>query len=228
MNFPDKALQEALDKKNPQRFPRFKKKGQGIDSCRYPQGFKLDGHRVFLPQRGWVRFINSREIEATPGNVTVSRRGDHWSVSLQTARQAEHFKRRDMSRPAPATSEAPGKKARARPRWNSVLLSDRGWFEFRRQPEDKPAWNGGWLLCVVPQNTSRTCPACARIVKENRKRQTRFRWLACGFGEHAEPVGAIESKRAGPARFAGAVSGAVLPPAAGIHQGNCPEAPAQA
>ena len=87
-----KAFTERLkvkqDQKNPQRFPRFKKKGQGIDSFRYRQDFKLDGDRVFLPKGGWVRFINSREIEGTPGNVTVSRRGDHWQVSIQTERQA--------------------------------------------------------------------------------------------------------------------------------------------
>ncbi len=69
MRFLDKAPREAFDKKNPQRFPWVKKKGQGIDSCRYPQGFKLDGHRVFLPKRGWVRFINSREIGATGKKV---------------------------------------------------------------------------------------------------------------------------------------------------------------
>jgi transposase len=95
------------------------------------------------------------------------------------------------------------KKVRAESRLNSSHLG-RGWFEFPRQLEDKPAWKGCWLLCVVPQNTGRTCPACARIVKENRKTQTRFRWLACGFEEHAELVGAMQSKRAGHARFAGA------------------------
>ena len=46
--------------------------------------------------------------------------------------------------------------------------------------------------------------------------------------EHADLVGAIHGKRAGPVRFAGEVSGAVMPPAAGIHQGNCPEASAHA
>jgi transposase len=117
MGFLDKAPKEAFDKKNPQRFPRFKKKGQGIDFLRYPQGFKLDGARVFLPKRGWVRFINSREIEATAGNVTVSRRGNHWPVSIQTEREVEDFKRRDMSRPASATSEATGKKRMLMRRW---------------------------------------------------------------------------------------------------------------
>jgi putative transposase len=30
-----------------------------------------------------------------------------------------------------------------------------GWFEFRRQLDHKLAWNGGWLVAVPPQNTSR-------------------------------------------------------------------------
>jgi putative transposase len=52
MKFLDKALREAFDKKNPQRFPRFKKKGQGIDSFRYPQGFKLEGDRQQARHQG--------------------------------------------------------------------------------------------------------------------------------------------------------------------------------
>lgn len=84
LKFLDKAIKEAFDKKNPKRFPRFKKKGKSTDSFRYPQGFKLDVNRVFLPKIGWVRFIKSREIEGTPRNVTVSRRGEHWYVSIQT------------------------------------------------------------------------------------------------------------------------------------------------
>ena len=87
LKFLDKAIKEAFDKKNPKRFPRFKKKGRSIDSVRYPQGFKLDGDRVFLPKIGWVRFIKSREIEGTPRNITVSRRGEHWYVSIQTERE---------------------------------------------------------------------------------------------------------------------------------------------
>jgi putative transposase len=89
LKFLDKAIKEAFDKKNPKRFPRFKKKGKSTDSFRYPQGFKLDGNRIFLPKIGWVRFIKSREIEGSLRNVTVSRRGDHWYVSIQTEREID-------------------------------------------------------------------------------------------------------------------------------------------
>ena len=68
-------------------FPRFKKKGMG-DSFRYPQGFKIDAgdSRIFLPKLGWLRYRNSRDILGTPKNVTVSRIGEKWFVSIQTER----------------------------------------------------------------------------------------------------------------------------------------------
>lgn len=87
LKFLDQAIKEAFDKKNPKRFPVFKKKGLTGDSFRHPDCFKLDGNRVFLPKIGWARFIKSREIEGTPRNITVSRRGEHWYVSIQTERE---------------------------------------------------------------------------------------------------------------------------------------------
>ena len=78
------ALKDAFDKSNPKQFPRFKKKGQR-DSFRYPQGFKLDNQngRIFLPKIGWVKYNKSQEIVGEAKNVTVSKRGKHWFVSIQ-------------------------------------------------------------------------------------------------------------------------------------------------
>jgi len=87
LKFLDQALKEALVNKNPKRFPRFKKKGRHTDSFRHPDCFKLYGARIFLPKIGWVRFRLSREIEGTPRNVTVSRKGEYWYVSIQTEKE---------------------------------------------------------------------------------------------------------------------------------------------
>jgi putative transposase len=76
----DRALWDGLKKQK--GFPRLKKKGLH-DSFRFPQGFALDGNRIYLPKLGWFQFHNSREIEGTPKNVTVSRRGPDWFVSVQ-------------------------------------------------------------------------------------------------------------------------------------------------
>lgn len=77
----DRAIWDCLKGKK-KKFPRFKKKGRH-DSFRFPQGFLIDGKRIYLPKIGWAGFFKSRDIEGTPKNVTVSRRGRHWHVSIQ-------------------------------------------------------------------------------------------------------------------------------------------------
>jgi putative transposase len=62
--------------------PHYRKKLRS-DSFRYPQGFKVDGRKVYLPKIGWAEFWYSRVIEGTVKNVTVSRQGKHWFVALQ-------------------------------------------------------------------------------------------------------------------------------------------------
>jgi putative transposase len=81
----DTAIWNAFNKTHPAKFPIFKKKGVAKDSFRYPQGFQIEQHnnRIKLPKVGWVRYINSRSIEGTPKNVTVSRDGAHWYISIQ-------------------------------------------------------------------------------------------------------------------------------------------------
>ena len=81
-------------------------------------------------------------------------------------------------------------------------------------------WKGGWLIAVPPRNTSRTCPRCGHVSKDNRRSQAIFSCVACGFEEHADLVGAINVERAGHARFACEVSGAAMPPAAGTHRSD--------
>lgn len=79
----DKAFKDAFEKKQKnKRIPVYKRKGQS-DSFRYPQGFKIEGNRIFLPKIGWVRYFNSRKIEGTPKNVTVTRETNGWHISIQ-------------------------------------------------------------------------------------------------------------------------------------------------
>ena len=87
----ERAFKDAFDKNQPlKRIPRFKRKGKK-DSFLYPQGFKVDEkqNRIFLPKIGWVKYRNSRKIEGTVKNITVSKRGKHWYVSIQTEIETE-------------------------------------------------------------------------------------------------------------------------------------------
>jgi putative transposase len=48
---------------------------------------------------------------------------------------------------------------------------------------------------VDPRNTSRTCPACGHIDKANRKSQSRFLCVVCGFAGLADHIAAINIGR---------------------------------
>ena len=102
---------------------------------------------------------------------------------------------------------------------NRAIL-DQGWYEFRRQLQYKLDWLGGKLFAVPPQYSSQTCPKCGHVNKENRKMQASFACVQCGFQENADLVGAMNVLRAGLARIACEVSGAVMPPAAGTHRSD--------
>jgi len=79
----ERAFKEAFDKKQPlKKIPTFKKRGER-DSFTLPQGFKIEGKRIFLPKIGWLNFRKSRAIKGTPKNVTISRQGKDWLVSIQ-------------------------------------------------------------------------------------------------------------------------------------------------
>ena len=73
----------------------------------------------------------------------------------------------------------------------------------------KLSWNGGELILVPPQNTSRRCPECDHVSAQNRRTQDRFACIEWGFEDNAGQVGAINILRAGHARCACQVSDAV-------------------
>ena len=113
----------------------------------------------------------------------------------------EDLQVRNMSRSAAGTTDQPGRNVRAKSGLNKSIL-DQGWFEFRRQLDYKLAWNGGHLIAVPPQNTSRTCPCCGHVSAANRQTQARFECVECGFEENADVVGAINILAAGYAVYA--------------------------
>jgi putative transposase len=162
-------------------------------------------------QRIHTRIGNARRDDLHKTSTAISQ--NHAMVCI------EDLAVRNMSKSAAGSVEKPGKNVRAKSGLNKSIL-DQGWFEFRRQLDYKMAWNGGWLVAVPPQNTSRTCPCCGHVSADNRKTQAQFACVECGFEEHADVVGAINVLRAGHARFACEVSGAAMPPAAGTHRSD--------
>lgn len=102
----------------------------------------------------------------------------------------EDLQVRNMSKSSKGNGEQHGKMVKQKSGLNRSIL-DQGWGEFRRQLEYKVSWNGGMLLAVPPHNTSRTCPCCGHIAKENRITQAVFLCVDCGYENNADVVGAI-------------------------------------
>ena len=140
-----------------------------------------------------ARIGNARRDYLHKASSTISK--NHAIVCL------EDLQVRNMSKSASGTSEKPGRTVGAKNGLNKAIL-DQGWSEFRRQLDYKLSWIGGFLVIVPPQNTSRTCPSCGHIAKENRQTQASFACVSCGFAENADLVGAINILRAGHARLA--------------------------
>jgi len=151
-------------------------------------------------QRLHARIGNARHDYLHKATTAISQ--NHAMVCI------ENLQVRNMSKSAAGTNEAPGRNVKAKSGLNKAIL-DQGWFEFRRQLQYKLDWNGGMLIAVPPQNTSRTCPACGHISKDNRQTQAEFVCVECGYENNADVVGAINILRAGHARLACEVNHAV-------------------
>jgi putative transposase len=151
-------------------------------------------------QRIHVRIANARRDYLHKTSTSISK--NHAMVVVEDLQVS------NMSRSAAGTIEQPGRKVKQKSGLNRSIL-DQGWAEFRRQLEYKVLWQGGLFLAVPAMNTSRTCPQCGHVSKDNRKSQAVFACVKCGYSENADLVAAINILRAGHARLACEVNGEV-------------------
>lgn len=133
-------------------------------------------------QRVHTRIANCRSDFLHKATTTLSQ--NHALIVI------EDLKVKAMSASAAGTREHPGRKVRQKTGLNRAIL-DQGWGEFRRQLEYKAAWKGAQLIAVPAHYTSQTCPHCGHVSRDNRKTQSQFRCVGCGFTENADVVGAI-------------------------------------
>ncbi|EFL43259.1 transposase [Streptomyces griseoflavus Tu4000] len=95
---------------------------------------------------------------------------------------------------AKADPETPGgflpNGAAAKAGLNRSIL-DAGWGLFFGILAQKAESAARRVIPVDARNTSRTCPTCGHVAKENRLTQTKFECTACGFTANADHVGAM-------------------------------------
>jgi putative transposase len=90
------AVGQAFTKGSGKRFPVFKKKGRTETGLRFPQGFKIDNNRVFLPKLGWIGFFKSRDIDGKVKSITVKKLADGYYISVLIEKELEKGKWSDI------------------------------------------------------------------------------------------------------------------------------------
>ena len=164
-------------KKHQERLARYQRRM--IRKVKFSNNWKKAKTRV---QKIHTGIANARKDFLHKTTTTISQ--NHALVCV------EDLQVRNMSKSSKGTVETPGKNVRQKSGLNRSIL-DQGWGEFRRQLDYKLHWSGGTLLAVPPQNTSRTCPCCGHVSKENRLTQAKFLCVDCGYENNADVVGAI-------------------------------------
>ncbi|MCL5673752.1 MAG: transposase [Deltaproteobacteria bacterium] len=117
----DQAIKDAFKSGNGKRFPKFKKKGYSETGIRFPQGFKLENNRIFLPKTGWIRFFKSRNAKGTVKSVTVKKEVDGYYISVLTEQVIEKGRWADIKNLNPIGMDAGVKKI--------MTLSNGAYFE---------------------------------------------------------------------------------------------------
>ena len=164
-------------KKHQQRLAKYQRRMSR--KVKFSSNWKKAKARV---QKVHSNIANARKDYLHKTSTTISQ--NHALVCI------EDLQVRNMSESSKGNSEQHGKMVKQKSGLNRSIL-DQGWGEFRRQLEYKVSWNGGMLLAVPPHNTSRTCPCCGHIAKENRITQAVFLCVDCGYENNADVVGAI-------------------------------------
>ena len=70
-------------------------------------------------------------------------------------------------------------------------ILDCSWSEWFRQLTYKAADAGRNFIAVDPKYTSQTCPSCEHISRENRKTQSQFLCVKCGYSDNADHNAAV-------------------------------------
>ncbi len=76
-----------------------------------------------------------------------------------------------------------------------VQLHSWSFFQLRSFIEYKAKRMGVEVKAVDPRNTSRTCPCCGHVDKANRKTQSKFLCVDCGFSGLADHIAATNIRR---------------------------------
>ena len=97
----------------------------------------------------------------------------------------EDLKLKNMTKSSRGTIEKPGKNVAQKSSLNRELLNS-GLGQVAVFLDYKARRKGKYVIKVNPKNSSQECSCCSHIHKDNRKTQSRFICLSCGYQDNAD------------------------------------------
>jgi putative transposase len=108
----------------------------------------------------------------------------------------EDLKVVNMMKSARGTKDNPGRNVKAKSALNRSIAKQ-AWSTFRNFLAYKVHELNGELRLVDPRHTSQTCPVCFTTDKRNRKSQSSFKCVSCGYTANADVNAATNILRLG-------------------------------
>ena len=89
----DNFFRNCKQGKKEKGFPKFKKKHDSKQSCKFNHPVKVKEDRIFIPRIGWIRLKERRyiPINVFSRNMTVSKRSGRWFVSVKIKENIEDY-----------------------------------------------------------------------------------------------------------------------------------------
>ena len=102
----------------------------------------------------------------------------------------------NMVRSAKGTVDNPGSQIKQKAGLNRAILFQ-GWYGIRLKLEYKCRCYGRNMVAVPAMNTSRLCGQCGSVEPKNRRSQSLFKCVDCGFTTNADVNAAENIRRQG-------------------------------
>jgi putative transposase len=131
-----------------------------------------------------------RHLKRLAGKEASFQRDQNHKIAKRLVRKAKDTARRIALEELKGIRERVTARKAQRARLHSWSFS-----QLRKFITYKALLAGVLVVVVDPRNTSRKCPACGHVARENRKSQAEFVCVRCGLSAHADWVGATNIAR---------------------------------
>ncbi|MFE1879593.1 RNA-guided endonuclease InsQ/TnpB family protein [Streptomyces diastatochromogenes] len=160
----------------------------------------LDTFPKHTKQRSKRHRAAARKVTELHAKIRRRRLDHHHKQALELVRQHDviaHEKlntvgltKRSAPQPDPEHEGAYLPNGAAAKAGRNRNIMDAAWGLFLGILANKAESAGRRVIPVDARNTSRTCPECGHVAKENRTTQATFECVSCGFAANADHVGA--------------------------------------